>query len=98
MGVSDLSVKIVPTSIDRHRIFSEEEGVVDLFSEFHGVTTHGDELELPRGKPEVPLASRVLAEDSNESFERAEDGSVDDDGASEAVLDGFDLRIPLIKK
>jgi len=51
-----------------------------------GFGAFGDDLDLSRGDPEVPLASSVLAENGDESFEGSENGSMNDDGSFEAVL------------
>ena len=47
----------------------------------------GNELQLPRRKPEGPLSSSRLSKDGQKSLDRAEDSSMDDDWAGEVLLD-----------
>jgi len=86
LGVSDFSVELVLAVVDRYGVAFQEKAVVDLFAELLGLGAFGDDLDLSRGDPEVPLASSVLAENGDESFEGSENGSMNDDGSFEAVL------------
>ena len=93
LGVEDLLVESVAAAVDGDGVALEKESVVDLFGEVVCVVADGDQLELPRRDPEVPLAAGVLAEDGDEAFEGAEDGSVDDDRPSETGLEVASLGI-----
>lgn len=68
--------------------------------QFLNVVVHGrhdgNNKDLARAEPEWPLATEVLDQDTQESLETADDGTMDDDGASTAGAGLVALRLSLL--
>lgn len=86
-GSSDLLGNSIVSLIDVGGVALEDESVGDLVSELLVLFRDGDDDDLTRREPEGPFSSGLLGEDSDESLEGPDDGSVHDDGAGVSGLE-----------
>lgn len=65
LGISHLLGQLITRVVNVHTVVIQDQRVVDLIRKLLRLLTDGNELNLPRRQPEIPLTTRLLTQNSN---------------------------------